>query len=94
MTLKSAFAGLAALAGLAAAGPASAAMPNGLPTGATQQRDIENIRLVCDIYGRCYRTPRYYYGGPRYFGGGYGYARPRFYGGYGYGGGRHFGRRW
>jgi hypothetical protein len=55
----------------------------------------ENVRLVCDEYGRCYRTggPRYverrYYGdsyasGRRaYVEPGYGYAQP----GYGYGGG-------
>jgi hypothetical protein len=60
--------------------------------------NIENVRLVCDQFGRCYRTRggRYgygyapgYYGGyaPGYYGGyapGYygGYA-PGYYGGYG-----------
>lgn len=55
----------------------------------------ENVRLVCDEYGRCYRTrgPRYverrYYGDSYSYGRrayvepGYGYAQP----GYGYGGG-------
>jgi len=55
----------------------------------------ENVRLVCDEYGRCYRTrgPRYverrYYGDSYVYGRrayvepGYGYAQP----GYGYGGG-------
>ena len=55
----------------------------------------ENVRLVCDEYGRCYRTrgPRYverrYYGDSYGYGRrayvepGYGYAQP----GYGYGGG-------
>src|SRR5258707_12626654 len=47
---------------------------------------IENVRLVCDEFGRCYRTrggrrviygnsygyAPGYYGGPRYYGGGYG----------------------
>jgi hypothetical protein len=56
--------------------------------------NIENVRLVCDQYGRCYRTrggrrviieegygdgyAPGYYGGPRYYGG------PGYYGG-GYG---------
>ena len=50
--------------------------------------NIENVRLVCDQAGRCYRTrggrrviygggygggyDRGYYGGPGYYGGGYG----------------------
>ena len=52
--------------------------------------NIENVRLVCDQFGRCYRTRggRYGYGyAPGYYGGyapGYygGYA-PGYYGGYG-----------
>ena len=48
---------------------------------------IENVRLVCDQYGQCYRTR----GGRRVivqggYGGGYGYA-PGYYGGPGYDGG-------
>jgi hypothetical protein len=49
---------------------------------------IEQVRLVCNEWGRCWRTgPRYYrygaYGPRRYYGPGYGY-----YGGpYGYYGG-------
>ena len=44
--------------------------------------NIENVRLVCDQYGQCYRTR----GGRRVivqggYGGGYGYA-PGYYGGY------------
>lgn len=93
MTLKFAMAGLIALAGVAAtAGTASAAMPNGLASSAVQTGSVENVRLVCDIYGRCFNRPGFYYGGPRFYG--YGYGRPRFYGGYGprfYGGGY---RRW
>ena len=56
---------------------------------------IENVRLVCDEFGRCYRTrggrrviygnsygyAPGYYGRPGYYGGGYG---PGYYGG-GYG---------
>jgi hypothetical protein len=57
--------------------------------------NIENVRLVCDQYGQCYRTrggrrviygnsygyAPGYYGGPGYYSGGYG---PGYYGG-GYG---------
>jgi hypothetical protein len=41
--------------------------------------NIENVRLVCDQFGRCYRTR----GGRRgiVYGNGYGYA-PGYYGGY------------
>src|SRR5258708_20076981 len=55
--------------------------------------NIENVRLVCDQYGQCYRTG----GGRRVivqggYGGGYGYAPgyyggPRYYGGPAYYGG-------
>lgn len=94
MNIKFAMIGLAALGGAAlTSGSASAAMPNGLPI-AGQTSNVENVRLVCDVYGRCFRRPNYYYGGPRFyprprFYGGYGYGRPRFYGGYG-----GYGRRW
>ncbi len=92
MTIKFALAGLAALAGVGLAGSASAAMPNGLPQGAAPAGHVENVRIVCDVYGRCWRRPNFYYGGPRYYGGGYGYyGRPRFYGPRFYGGGW---RRW
>ena len=91
MKLKFALAGLVALGGAAlVSGTASAAMPNGLP-GVSGSSNVEQVRLVCDEYGRCFRTaPRFYDGGfgydrPRFYGGGYGYGRPRFYGGGGYG---------
>ncbi|MDB5547221.1 MAG: hypothetical protein JWR73_3192 [Tardiphaga sp.] len=98
MKLKFVLAGLAALGGAAlASGSASAAMPNGLP-GVGAPANVEQVRLVCDAYGRCFRTPgygygggpRFYGGGPRYYGGG-GYGRPRFYGGGGYGRPRFYG---
>ena len=48
---------------------------------------VEQVRLVCDRWGRCWRTgPRYrygYYGPRRYYGPRYGYYGPR----YGYYGG-------
>ena len=65
--------------------------------------NVEQVRLVCDEYGRCFRSrgPRYGYGGgyDRGYGrGGYGYGGPRYerrgyYGGgpsvsFGFGGGR------
>ena len=93
MKLKFALAGLIALGGAAlASGTASAAMPNGL-AGVGGSSNVEQVRLVCDAFGRCFRTaprfygggygygrPRFYGGGPRFYGGG-GYGRPRFYGG-------------
>ena len=52
--------------------------------------DMQQVRLVCNRWGRCWRTgPRYYrYGyGPRYYAPAYGYA-PGYYRPYGYGYGR------
>jgi hypothetical protein len=69
----------ATVIGLAAsAGGASAAMPNGLAGVQTPAAATEQVRWVCNPWGRCWWRPNYYrsYG---YYGGG-----PRFYG---YGGG-------
>ena len=58
----------------------SAANSAPITTGvAMLPNDIENVRLVCDQFGRCYRTR----GGRRgiVYGNGYGYA-PGYYGGY------------
>lgn len=94
MTLKFALAGLAAFAGVGLAGSASAAMPNGLPQGASPAANIENVRLVCDVYGRCWHRPNFY--GPRpYYGGGYGYyGPPRVYGPRFYGPRPYYGGGW
>jgi hypothetical protein len=58
-------------------------MPIGnLGNAATTGSDVQDVRLVCNRWGRCWRTGRYY--GPRYrpyYGYGYGY--PAY--GYGYG---------
>ncbi len=90
MKLKFALAGLVALGGAAlASGSASAAMPNGLP-GVGGSSNVEQVRLVCDRFGRCFRTAPRFYGGYGY-GGGYGFGRPRFYGGGGYGRPRFYG---
>jgi hypothetical protein len=44
-------------------------MPIGLATNTGIASNVEQVRLVCDAYGRCFRTGGYYYGGPRYRGG-------------------------
>ena len=93
MKLRSALIGLMAVGGVAlSAGTASAAMPNGLPTS-NQVSNVDQVRWVCNPYGRCWWRPNHYrsyryYGGPRRFSGG-----PRFHGGWH---GRHPGRhhRW
>lgn len=74
MKLKYAAMGLMALSGVVLGAASASAMPNGLASGVLGERAgvAEQVRLVCDRYGRCWRTPGY---GPRY-----GYA-PR----YGYG---------
>jgi hypothetical protein len=83
MKLKFALVGLAALGGAALSAGTASAMPIGLATNTDIASNIDQVRLVCNAYGRCWRTPGYNYGGPVY--------RP-----YGYGGwhrGWH-GRRW
>jgi hypothetical protein len=79
--------GLAAVASVSLVGGSASALP-AAPLGQLAA-PVEQVRLVCNQWGRCWRTgPRYYgygYGAPRrYYGRGYGYyGRP--YGGY-YGG--------
>ena len=64
---------------------AASAMPIA-PVPSDAVANVEQVRLVCNVYGRCWRQPNYYYGG-------YGYYGPRrFYGGYAYR--RGYGRRW
>ena len=95
MKLKFAVLGLAAMGGAAlVSGPALAAMPNGIPQAdriaGGPAAEVDQVRMVCNRWGRCWWRPNYYggaygyYGGPRRF---YG-ARP-----YGYYGHRHW-RRW
>ena len=74
--------GLAALLSVSLVGGSTCALP-AAPFGQIAA-PIEQVRLVCNQWGRCWRTgPRYYgydYDGPRgYYGPGYGY-----YGGRGY----------
>ncbi|PZA13095.1 hypothetical protein DNX69_04905 [Rhodopseudomonas palustris] len=100
MRLKLAVAAAATLGAVAfAPGIASAAMPNGLPgtaqvAGRTSAQ-VDQVRYVCNQWGRCWWRPNYYgaygYYGPRFYGPRY--YGPRFYGPRPYG--RHHGwRRW
>ncbi len=98
MNLKLTIAGLVALGGVALSAGTASAMPNGLvaPGGVNQSGQVEQVRLVCDEFGRCWRRPGYGYGprwgygrpGPRYGFGGYGPHRGGWHRGYGHGGGR------
>lgn len=84
MRLKLAVAAAAVLGAAAlSTGTASAAMPNGLPGAANTagvSANIDQVRYVCNEWGRCWWRPNYY--------GAYGYAGPRFYGP------RYYGPRW
>lgn len=94
MTLKLALVAAAAVGGVAlSSGAASAAMLNGLPGAAqaagTPAAQTDQVRYVCNAWGRCWWRPNYY--------GAYGYYGPRFYGPRVYGprwGYRHGWRRW
>lgn len=84
MKLKFAVLGLAALGSAAlASGQALAAMPNGIPQAdklaSGPAANVDQVRLVCNAWGRCWRRPNFYgaygyYGGPRRF---YGYGPRR-----------------
>ncbi|MFT4121712.1 hypothetical protein [Bradyrhizobium sp.] len=72
----------ASLFGALAASPAATAMPI---APAPQVSAVEQVRWVCNPWGRCWWRPDYYgYYGPRY------YAPPRYY----YGGPRYYGPRY
>jgi hypothetical protein len=97
MKLKPALVGLFALGGAVLTAGTASAMPIGLATDAEIASNIDQVRLLCNAYGRCWRTPGYaynYYGGPSIrFGHGGGYRRHDH--GYGYGHGHGYGdRRW
>lgn len=91
MKLTYALVGLAALGGAALSSGAASAMPIGLAINTGITSNVEQVRLVCDAYGRCFRTaPRYYrHGGPVVRFGFSGHRR----GGW-HRGGWHHGRRW
>ena len=62
--LTHAVVGLVALGGAALSAGTASAMPIGLATNTDIASNVEQVRLVCDVYGRCFRTGGYYYGGP------------------------------
>ena len=81
----------ASLLGALVASPAASAMPIAPAPATPQVSDVEQVRMVCDAWGRCFWRPNYYgyyaprpYYGPRY--------APRLYGGPRYYGPRY--RRW
>lgn len=86
---------VASLFGALAASPAASAMPIAPAPALPQASGVEQVRMVCDPWGRCWWRPNYYgYYGPRpYYGPRY-YA-PRYYG-YGprYYGPRYYYRGW
>lgn len=76
------------LFGAIAASPAASAMPIAPAPATPQVSDVEQVRMVCDAWGRCFWRPNYYgyygapapYYGPRYYGYGPRYYGPRYYG--------------
>jgi hypothetical protein len=85
----------ASLFGAIMASPAASAMPIAPAPATPQVSDVEQVRMVCDAWGRCFWRPNYYgYYGPRpYYGPRY-YGPPRYYGGYGPRYGYYGYRRW
>ena len=61
----------ASLFGALAASSAASAMP--VAPAPQVAPDVEQVRYVCDIYGRCWWRPNYYYAPRPYY-------RPRYYG--------------
>ncbi|QQO37143.1 hypothetical protein JJC00_16955 [Bradyrhizobium diazoefficiens] len=80
MELKIGLVAASLFGALAASSPASA-MPVAPAPATPQVSDVEQVRMVCDAWGRCFWRPNYYgyygapapYYGPRYYG-------PRYYG--------------
>jgi hypothetical protein len=56
----------ASLLGALAASPAASAMPIAPAPATPQVSDVEQVRMVCDAWGRCFWRPNYYgyYGAP------------------------------
>jgi hypothetical protein len=72
MNIKLAVIGLAALGSAALMSGSASALPNGLPQAshiAGEASNVDQVRQVCDRWGRCYWQP-----------GGYGYHGPRHHG--------------
>lgn len=80
MKLKIGLVAASLFGALAASSPASA-MPVARAPATPQVSNVEQVRMVCDAWGRCFWRPNYYgyygapapYYGPRYYG-------PRYYG--------------
>ncbi len=84
MKLRYALAGLAAFGATALSMGSVSALPMGPVTGPS---NLEQVRLVCDRDGRCYRTRPRVYAAPSYgYGPSYYDYGPSYYGSYGYGG--------
>lgn len=82
----------ASLFGALAASSTASAMPVAPAPATPQGSNVEQVRTVCNAWGRCWWQPNVYYsygpgyyGPPRYYGPRY--YGPRYYGHYGY-------RRW
>ena len=63
MKLKFAVIGLAALGGVALVSGSASAMPNGIPQAgqiAKADTNAEQVRMVCNAWGRCWWRPNYY----------------------------------
>lgn len=80
----------ASLFGAIAASSTASAMPIAPAPVTPQVSDVEQVRMVCNAWGRCWWQPNVYYGygyGPGYYGPpryyGPRYYRPRPYGYYG-----------
>ena len=87
MRLKALVVGLAALGAAALTTAGASAMPNGLPQAnqvSGQTANVDQVRLVCNAWGRCWHRPNFY-GAYGY----YGYHRP-----YGWHHGWHRWHRW
>lgn len=102
MKLKSALIGLAAFGALGASAGTAMAMPNGLPAAnqmTNQASGVDQVRYVCNAWGRCWWRPNYYprhryYYGPRPFYGPHFYYGPRYHRGWGGHHHHHWGHRW
>ena len=79
---------LAAAAAIGAVSIGSAsAMPFNNVSAALGESHVQNVRVVCNRYGRCYNTRRAYrsYYAPRYYNSPAYYGGPGYYAGPGYG---------
>jgi hypothetical protein len=54
----------------------AAAIPLDSVLATLVQNPVQDVRVVCDRYGRCYNTRRVYRGGPRYYSQRYYYNEP------------------